>query len=84
MVTSERQLRGRVGAHIMHARNDPREITSAARAAFLDRFEREADPTGTLPPEERARRAGHLRKAYFARMALKSAQARRRRRESAK
>ena len=82
--TADRQIVGRVGAHIMHSRNDPREITSAARKAFLDGFEREVDPDGVLDPVERARRAGHLRKAHFARLALKSAQARRRRREGAK
>jgi len=43
----------------------------------MARFEREVDPDGTLPPEERARRAEHKRKAYFARLALKSAKARR-------
>ena len=71
-------LRGRIGAHCLHARHDPRETTARARAAFLGRFEREADPDGTLAPTERARRAHHLRKAYFARLALRSAQARRR------
>ncbi len=72
-------LRGRIGAHALHARHDPRETTAAARRAFLDRFEREADPDGILPPEEQARRARHLRKAYFTRLALRSSQARRRR-----
>lgn len=72
-------LRARIGAHTLHATHDPRETTRAARAAFLDRFAAQADPDGTLTPEERARRAKHLRKAYFARLALKSAQARRRR-----
>jgi hypothetical protein len=43
----------------------------------MDRFERQVDPDGTLKPEERARRAGHARKAYFTRLALRSAQARR-------
>ncbi len=75
----EYSLRGRIGAHTLHARYDPRVTTAAARRAFLDRFEREADPDGVLPLEERARRARHLRKAYFARLALRSAQARRRR-----
>ena len=74
----EMALRGRIGAHCLHARHDPRETTAAARAAFLDRFDREADRDGTLSPAERARRAHHLRKAYFARLALRSAQARRR------
>ena len=45
---------------------------------MLDRFEREVDPNGELTPAERARRAGHARKAYFTRLSLKSAQARRR------
>ncbi|WP_370332603.1 hypothetical protein [Mycolicibacterium hippocampi] len=46
---------------------------------MLDKFERQVDPDGTLPSAERARRAEHARKAHFQRMALKSAQARRRR-----
>ena len=75
----EMALRGRIGAHSLHARYDPKETTAAARAAFLDRFEREADPDSILNPAERARRAHHLRKAYFARLALRSAQSRRRR-----
>ena len=65
----------------MHAKNDSREVTANAREAFLARFEREVDPDGTLDPAERIRRAEHARKAYFARLALKSVQARRRRAE---
>lgn len=45
---------------------------------MLDRFEREVDPNGELTPQERAKRAEHTRKAYFTRLSLKSAQARRR------
>ncbi len=45
--------------------------------ARLACFERQVDPDGVLPPDERARRARHARKAYFARLALRSAQARR-------
>jgi hypothetical protein len=56
-----------------------RAITAPARAAFLDRFEREVDPECTLPPAERVRRAEHARAAYFIRLALKSAQSRRKR-----
>jgi hypothetical protein len=77
MSPAERSLRARIAAHAMHACNDPAEITAKARAAFLGRFEREADPDGVLPPEERRRRAEHLRSAYFARLALASAKARR-------
>lgn len=79
MPSRSHALAGRIGAHRLHALYDPRVTTAAARRAFLDRFDREADPDGTLPSEERARRARHLRKAYFARLALRSAQARRQR-----
>ena len=73
----EMALRGRIGAFEQHARHDARETTAAARAAFLARFERQVDPTGSLPPDERARRARFARRAYFVRLALKSARARR-------
>lgn len=76
----ERALIARVAAHAMWAKtNDPSARTAAARRAALERFEREVDPDGTLPPHERARRAEHARKSYFAKLALRSAQARRRR-----
>lgn len=43
----------------------------------MQRFEREVDPDGILAPDERARRAESKRRAYFQRLALKSAHARR-------
>jgi hypothetical protein len=76
MTPEQRRIRASIAANVMHAKNDPREITAAARAAFLRRFEREADPDGVLEPAERARRAEHLRKAYFGRLALASSKAR--------
>lgn len=72
-----RVLRSRIAAHVRWSKEDPVEGTARARAAFLDRFEKEVDPEGLLPPDERARRATHARKAYFQRLALKSAKARR-------
>ena len=54
---ASRALRGRIGAHRLHATHDPRETTKAARLAFWSSFEREVDPDGLLEPEERARRA---------------------------
>ena len=79
-VPSERSQQSRLAAHVLHSRvADPSAHTAAARAAFLDRFEREVDPDGVLAPDERARRAEHARKAYFQRLALRSAQSRRRR-----
>jgi hypothetical protein len=68
--------RGRIGAHRLHATHDSRETTAPARSAFLARFEDEVDPDHTLPDAERQRRAEHARKAYFARLALRSARTR--------
>ena len=45
----------------MHGRNDARQTTAKARAAFLASFERQADPEGRLPAAERQRRAQQLR-----------------------
>jgi hypothetical protein len=77
MTPEEARLRGRIGAFELHARYDPRETTHAARSAFLARFERLVDPEERLDNDERRRRAAAARKAYFARLALLSAQARR-------
>ncbi|HEV2779108.1 MAG TPA: hypothetical protein VGX25_06855 [Actinophytocola sp.] len=73
-------LAGRLGAHTSWANTDDRSArTAPARAAFLDRFEREVDPDGQLDPRERGIRAEHARKAYFTRLSLRSAKARARR-----
>lgn len=61
---------------------NPSARTVRARGAFRARFEREVDPEGVLDPPERARRGEYARKAYMARLALKSAQARRKRAQS--
>lgn len=56
--------------------HDPQDTTRAARAAFLAKFEREVDPDKKLPEPERRRRAEAAKKAYFNKLALKSALAR--------
>jgi hypothetical protein len=71
---SERQLGARIAAHESWANTENRSArTAPARAAqdqkFLDAAH--GDPV----------RAAHLRKAHFARLALKSAQSRRKARE---
>lgn len=73
---AQRSLIGRIAAHSMHAKHDPRDTTAAGRAAFMRRFEDEVDPDRVLSDAERARRAESARKAYMAKLALKSAQAR--------
>jgi len=66
-----------MAAHSSWARTpDPAARTAPACQRFLDRFEREVDPDGTLPVAERNRRADHAKKAYFAGLALKSSKAR--------
>jgi hypothetical protein len=78
-MTADRSLIARLAAHESWARtSDPSARTEPARRTLLDPFRREVDPDGALLPDERARRAAHARKAYFARLALWSAQARRR------
>ena len=78
LTPEQRSLRGRLAAHTSWANTqDPKARTAAARDKFAARFEREVDPDGVLAPEERARRAESARKAYFARLAFRSAAARR-------
>lgn len=75
---TERSLVGQIAAHESWARTPDRAArTAPARAALMAKFEAEVDPDGLLSPEERARRAEHKRKAYFQRLALRSARARR-------
>lgn len=77
MTKAQRVLRAKMGAHALHARvEDPQAHTKPAHDAFMARFEKEADPDGVLPEEERQRRAGHLRSAYMARLAYASSKAR--------
>ncbi len=70
-------LRGRIGGLVRSARHDGREMTSAARSAFIAKLEQEVDPGGVLPPDERLRRAEALRRAHLARASLIAAEKRR-------
>jgi hypothetical protein len=79
---AERSQVARIGAHALHSKYDSRELTANARAASPGsdvHWERVVDPDGVLDPNERARRGYHAKKAHFARLALLSAQARRKR-----
>lgn len=80
LTPSERSLRARLAAHTLHAQRDSKDLTGPARKAFAQRFLDEVDPDRVLPEAERLRRAAHAQKAYFTRLALKSAVARRSRR----
>jgi hypothetical protein len=61
----------------MHLRYEPDEVTAPARKAFLDRFEREVDPTRSLPEGERKRKAHLALRAYMLKLAFASSRARR-------
>ena len=68
-VSAAASLIGKIGAHASWANTTDRPArTAPARAAFEQRFLDQADGDPV--------RAEHLRKAYFQRLALKSAQAR--------
>ena len=77
-------LLGRLGAYSQHAKHDTRETTKKARATFDEHFVDTVDPDRQLRPEERSRRVEAARKAYYTRLALKSAQARRAKKSVAK
>jgi hypothetical protein len=76
LTAEQRVLRARLAAHALHAKAEGSAHTAPARAKFLERFEREVDPDGILPPEERQRRAEHALKAHMTRLALASSKAR--------
>lgn len=78
LTATERSQRARIAAHTKWAHEDPVAGTAKARATFLQRFLDEVDAAHPgLDELERHRRAEHLKSAYFARLALASARARR-------
>ena len=72
-----KNINGRIAAEVSWARTSDRSArTRPARDAFLKRFEKEVDPDGALPPEERRERAEHAKRAYMLKLAKRSAAAR--------
>jgi hypothetical protein len=69
---------GRIGAAVTHSRWDAHDTTRAATEAQLARFDRQVDPDGKLPEQERVRRAKAALSAHMTRLALRSVEARRR------
>lgn len=83
MTPEQRRMRATIAAHTRWANTTDRAAAmEPARRGLADKFEREADPNGVLSPTERAKRADSLRKAFYARMSLKSSTARARRRSA--
>jgi hypothetical protein len=75
---------GKIGAHTRWA-NEPDRTAALqpARDGMYRKFEDQVDPDRRLAPDERAKRVDSARKAYYQRLALKSAQARRAKRDGA-
>ena len=82
LTDSQRVLRGQIAANTRWGRTrDRTAATAPGRRAFIEKFEREADPDGTLNPAERAKLAENLRRAYYQKLAFRSARARQRAKE---
>lgn len=78
MTPEERTLRARLAAYTLHSNiTDESAHTAPARRGLEESWARKVDPHGILPDAERERRAAQLRKAHYARMALKSSLVRR-------
>lgn len=61
--------------------SDRARRTAPARAARDAKFMRQIDPDGVMDPAELAQRVAAARRAYFSRLSLAAARARRERRE---
>lgn len=72
----QRRLRAQTAASERWSKEDPREGTKPARAAYMRRFVDQVDPDRILPEAERGRRAQAALRAHMARMALASSRAR--------
>lgn len=77
LTPEQRSTRSRLGNHVRWAAvSDPKAETAPARKGFMARFERQVDPDGVLPADERIRRAKHALKAHMTELALRSSKAR--------
>lgn len=81
LTPEERTQRARLAALTRWSQEDPGPTMAHARQAFLDRFLDDVDPDRVLPEAERLRRAESARRAFYTRLAFKSARARRLRAE---
>ena len=80
---AQRAQAGKIGGLTTASRHDPKVYTAKARRTFLESFAQEADPDGTLTPDERDRRADALKRRRMAELALRSSQVRAQRRAQA-
>jgi hypothetical protein len=77
LTPAQRTLCAKAAADASWANTSDRAArTAPARQAALARFERQVDPNGELPEDERQRRAASARRSYFRLLALRSARSR--------
>jgi hypothetical protein len=76
LTPAQRSMRASIAASTRWANEDPAEQGQRMRRGFLERFEREVDPEGQLPPAERERRARSALRAHMQRLAFRSSKAR--------
>ena len=80
LTPAERSLRASIAAHTRWAntsRAERQRLADSGQAGLLRRFAAEIDPDGTLPGDERDRRARNALTAHMKRLALKSSRSRR-------
>jgi hypothetical protein len=82
VMPTDRSLVAKIAANSRWSREDPTEQGRRMRAGLDAKFLREVDPNNELPEAERLRRLECARRAYFQRLALASAKARRAKRLS--
>ncbi len=71
LTPEQRVMIAQIGAYALHAKYG-KEITAAAtKASQVTRYEKQVDPDGTLPPEERRIRVEAARRAHMRSLALK-------------
>ena len=76
------RLKHQISANSRWAKEDPKPNMIRARAGIMPKLEHEVDPEGVLPEAERRRQAESAYKVRMQRMALKSVEARKRRKEN--
>lgn len=78
-MAASRSQAGRIAALERWAHEpDPTAALAPARSGFRAKFERQVDPTGTMPADELAARVDRLVKAHMTRLSAKASAARRR------
>jgi len=78
LTPEQRALRARIAAHSSWAKTANRRArTQPGSQALLAKLAAEVDPDGLMSPEDRAKAVENAKSAYFSRLAMRAAAARR-------